>query len=195
MFESFKYSSIPFSGEKLVDMLPNLIENHSLDEISTRMGYWKHFSILCRAKSTDHDTSIEEKEIWARSIINSLDAIYKVAEDLNSYGVTNLSAEFIGILEAEFMKSPNPLCIKRIAMEIGAMNFFDKTVVIQGTTENESSRMESLSEIVLEQIMGDSRFIYEKTLCKECRVNDCQCDYYWRQFLIDGEGKIFLCKC
>lgn len=190
----FKYSSIPFSGEELIDNLPDMMDNSSLDVIRVRMVYWHKFQTKCKSISNDNNTTSEQKIIWVRSVINSLDAIYHVADDEDSFGVTNLTAEFIGILEATFMQSPNPICVKRIAMDIGATYYFDQqvaepenTILEDGHITFENCKMEYQSELELRELMAGTKDYYQKGLCIDCPVKDCKYDCYYRSFMKNGE--------
>lgn len=186
-FEPVKYSAIPTSGIELVDRLPEMLRDKSLVSVKVRMTYWRQFQRICISKSTDNAISQEEKEIWVRTVINCLDAINKVADAEDSYGIRNLSAEFIGILESAFMQSSNPICVKQIARDIGAMYYFDQQVLVPGEGEFDSAHMEFFSEIELEQMMGNARAFYEKKLCLDCSVANCPYDIYWRMFQETGD--------
>lgn len=185
--EPVKYSTIPTSGIDLVDRLPEMLTNKSLKSVKVRMNYWRQFQKICTSKSTDKTISQEEKEIWVRNVINCLDAVNKVSDAEGSFGLRNLSAEFIGILESAFMQSPNPICVKRLAMEIGAMYYFDQMVLVPGENETDSAQIDYFSEVELEQIMGNARAFYEKKLCLGCDVKHCPYDIYYRMYQMEGE--------
>ena len=189
-FEPVKYDLIPFSGVDLVDHLQCMFTDKSLENVSVRIPYWQQFQKICVSELLDKGISQEEKEIWVRSMISCLDAVNRVADAKDSPGVYNLSSEFIGILESVFMQSPNPICVKKLAMDIGAMYFFNQQAVVLGEEECDSAyeaRMEYLSEVELDQMMGGARVFYEKKLCMNCSVENCPFDIFLRMYQETGD--------
>ena len=120
-----KILGIPWSGEPMVDSISGYFDDSSSLNMTVTTEKGKEFRQVCRKRAQDKTTTKEEKEIWARSVINSLNALYSQANHSNMNRIIELVGEYGAILEEEFMQIPEPICVKKLALEIGAVEIFD----------------------------------------------------------------------
>ena len=150
------------------------------------------FRQVCRNVARDKQLSQDEKIIWVRAVINSINKSYVVANSLDDYGCTNLTSEFCAILESEFLQIPEPICVKRIAMEIGAMEIFEEMAlsgvyitrdshgnIVHPVSDNVPDvhlHMDYLCLCLLKMEMGDTWEFYQKKVCTDCDLESCLYD-------------------
>lgn len=186
--EPGKIMKMPWSGEPLVDDLSRHPNDRFLLNPRLRMERGLEFRALCRTKAQDKNLSQEDKEIWARAILNTLNEQFKMADGEKNMALYEMTSMLCAALEEEFMQMASPICVKKIGMGIGALEIFNDVIVIPNETENESSRVVSFNRFLLEDDLGANCEFYEKIMCKACPKMDCPYDIYWRKYQEDGLG-------
>lgn len=188
-----RYADIPSCGVPLVDNIQHRFGDEKLRSTEYRQRMGNEFRQVCRNVARDKQLSKEEKIIWARAAINSINKTYVIANAKNDYGCTNLTSEFCAILESEYLQIPEPICVKRIAMEIGAMDIFEETAwagvyitldahgnmvipVNDEVPDGEPLHEEYLCLCLLKMEMGDTWEFYQKKVCTDCDLESCLYD-------------------
>lgn len=186
--EPGKIIKMPWSGEPLVDDLSKHPNDRFLLNPRLRMERGLEFRTLCRTKAQDKALSQQDKEIWARAILNTLNEQFKMANGEKNMALYEMTSILCAVLEEEFMQMAEPICVKRIGMGIGALEIFNDVIVIPNENENESSRVVTFNRYLLEDDLGVNCEFYEKIMCKACPKMDCPYDIYWRKYQEDGFG-------
>ena len=184
-----KILGIPWSGEPEIDSISDYFDDSSVLNmpVITEMG--KKFRQLCRSKARDKGLSVEEKIIWIRAVVNSLNALYSQSKRSNMDRITELTGAYCAIVEEEFMQIPNPICVKKLAIEIGAVEIFDDVMFTVGINEDGSAGMCTFNRFLLTEDLGlPTLELYEKKLCLDCGIINCPYDIYLRKYQEDGVG-------
>ena len=187
-----RYSEIPSCGVPMIDDIQHRFGDEKLQSTDYRQRMGDEFRQVCRSAARDKQLSREEKIIWVRAVINSINKSYVVANSLDDYGCTNLTSEFCAILESEFLQIPEPICVKRIAIEIGAMEIFEEMALtgvyitldshgnivhpVSDIVPDEQPHMDYLCLCLLKMEMGDTWELYQKKVCTDCDLESCLYD-------------------
>ncbi len=177
-----RLESIPRCGVKEIDALSdyygdakNLYTNYS-------MKIEDSFRMVCRNKSEDPSLSNEEKKIWARRIVNTIDSVYTLANKENNHDIIQAAISLFAILESEFMQMTEPICIKRLGFETDAISLIqDKFIEVIPNEEGDGfncTGVVSLRRIKLFQELGKNASFYNKNLCDKCELDYCPYSYY-----------------
>ena len=186
--EPGKIMKMPWSGEPLVDDLSRHPNDKFLLNPRLRMERGLEFRALCRSKAQNKTLSQQDKEIWARAVLNTLNEQFKMADEGRNMALYEMTSMLCAALEEEFMQLSEPICVKKIGMGIGALEIFNDVVVIPNEKEDDSSRVISFNRYLLEDDLGANCEFYEKIMCKACTKMDCPYDIYWRKYQEDGVG-------
>ena len=182
-----KYVDIPACGVPLIDNIQNHFGDKELYDTSNRQAIEEEFRQVCRSIARNNQSSQEEKIIWVRAAINTLNQTYVIANSLKDYPGINLTVEFCAILESEFLQIPNPICVKKIAIEIGMMDVFEEKVLNLLGPDGESPQVDYLCASLLDLEMGVTGEFYQRIVCKNCVVQNCPYDIYLRMYQATGE--------
>ena len=199
-----RYADIPSCGVPMIDNIQHHFGDEQLLSSEYRRTIGNEFRKVCRNVARNNQLSQEEKNIWVRAAINTINESYVIADAEDDYGCKNLTAEFCAILESEFLQVPKPICVKEIAMEIGAMEIFEEMglndvyitldahgnivyPVSDNVPDGQTRRMDYLCLCLLQKEMGDTWMFYQKKICFSCVVQDCPYDVYWQMLNTTGE--------
>lgn len=184
-----KILGIPWSGEEAIDSISDYFDDCSSLNMAviTKMG--KEFRKTCRSRARDKSTTSEEKEIWARSVVNALNALYCQADRSKLEMINELTATYCAILEEEFMQVPKPICVKHLALDIDAADIFDDVIFFVNASPEGSTVPCTNNRFHLIEDMGEANLeLYEKKMCLDCDVENCPYDIYLRKYQEDGVG-------
>lgn len=124
------------------------------------------------------DESIERKEAWIVSVINVLgEAFFHFAWDEYTL-IAERIIDFWGVIEAAFLRSPQQICVKQLALEL-SIDDIVTTIPPETKKRREEGKEEyrtnpiSVTELALYKELGPTIGYNERRICKHCSNKDC----------------------
>lgn len=185
--KSVRHLDIPRAGIKVIDAFSDYFDDPNLVSYY-RFDLTDQFRDLCRQKAEDKKLSQEEKSIWGRRIVNTLNDAFRVAMREGKVRLAELTVWQMEILESEFMQMADPICVKKLGFETGNTDVLESKIIIPAETAEKSAEMKDFRGVQIIQELGKNVEFYEKRLCESCNVLNCPYDYFMRKYQEDGVG-------
>ena len=163
---------IPVSG---IDQIDNLSYYYDCAEDYERyyaLEAEEAFRIVCRDKAQSPVLSVEDKKVWIRRAINTLDSLF-VYDFTGHESTKRCCANLLAILECEFYQMPEPICARKIAQEIDADMIFQELVSRDNCSEDIEKLREEYGWSIIHGI-GSNIGFYEKKACSICDIKGCR---------------------
>ena len=190
--EEFSLNYVSNCGEKEIDTLFHLLiednPTYSKDQFYSDLA---SFSKKCKERANKKDAT-KENRIWIANILNVLaESFYNFdIEDKKEY--EEYARSFIITMEAEFMKSPYPICVRDLCREL---DMYENILnVPDSSSDNEDSQAIRKETGLLPHTyelsglfehLGPMISFQERHMCGECTKNDCRYRNYFKHHLVD----------
>lgn len=177
---------IPVSGIEEIDNLSYYYDCSEDYERYYGLEAEESFRKLCREKAQSSALSEEDKKVWIRRAINTLDALF-VYDFTGHESTKRCCANMLAILESEFYQMPEPICARKIAQEIDADTIFKELVSRDKCTEDIEKLREEYGWSIIHGI-GSNIGFYEKKACSVCNMTECPFRDFYNYHRDDGNN-------
>lgn len=150
---------------------------------------YETFSAKCKAVA-EGDISVKKKEIWIVRILNVLTTSFSFFSLTEKNHLVKYVITYAAQLDAAFMKTPEQICVKRIAQELGDPIIF-KEMPPDETIMDEQFRQEFYldprpwEETAMFEELGTALVFHQRRMCRDCSITNCPFRFGTKRYYAD----------
>ena len=198
--DDLSFNFVKASGVEEVDHFFKLIIEERNDYPDDKFyADLKKFRKKCE-NMANGDESLERKEAWVVSVINVLgEAFFHFAWDEYTE-IAERIIDFWGVIEAAFMRAPQQICIKQLALELSIDDIIttippETKKRLEECPDESRTNPISITELALYKELGPAIGYSERRICKHCSNKECIFRWgtkkmYEEEFEVEADGTI-----
>ncbi len=150
---------------------------------------YETFSAKCK-EVAESDISVKKKEIWIVRILNVLTTSFCFFSSTEKNNLVKYVISYAAQLDAAFLKTPEQICVKRIAQELGDPIIFkempsDATIVDEQFRQEFNLDPRPWEETAMFEELGTALVFHQRRMCRDCKEKNCQFRFGLKKYYAD----------
>lgn len=150
---------------------------------------YETFSAKCK-EVAESDISVKKKEIWIVRILNVLTTSFCFFSSTEKNNLVKYVISYAAQLDAAFMKTPEQICVKRIAQELGDPIIFremppDETIMDEQFRQEFYLDSRPWEETAMFEELGTALVFHQRRMCRDCSITNCPFRFGTKRYYAD----------
>lgn len=150
---------------------------------------YETFSVKCK-EVAESDISVKKKEIWIVRILNVLTTSFCFFSSTEKNNLVKYVISYAAQLDAAFMKTPEQICVKRIAQELGDPIIFremppDETIMDEQFRQEFYLDSRPWEETAMFEELGTALVFHQRRMCRDCSITNCPFRFGTKRYYAD----------